>query len=237
MGTEGPASRWAQAQDGADVGELPTPSAKRLQKPSWRDSRLLVGIIVVLLATALGAKVVAAADDRVPMYAAAQTLKPGDRLTTDNLKRVDVQLGDAGAVYLSATAALAPDRFAVRQVPQGELVPMDAIGNQADVSVQPVTVVVDANSATSLRVGSVVDVWVSERDASTTQERYLDAKLSLERVSVGAVPADQSRFGAAASSAAVQVLVPLAKVQAVIAASDKRSRFTLVPVPGSPNGP
>lgn len=236
--TDRPATQQAATgQRGQDVGELPTPTAKRLQKPSWRDTRLLVGVVLVLLATAVGAKVIGAADDRVAMYAAAQTLKPGDRLTTDNLKPVDVQLGDAGAVYLSATAALAPDRFAVRQVPQGELVPMDAIGSQADVSVQPVTIVVDANSATSLRVGSVVDVWVSERDTATTQERYLDAKLSLERVSVGAVPSDQSRFGAAAASAAVQVLVPRARVQAVIAASDKRSRFTLVPVPGSPSGP
>ncbi len=221
------------------MGELATPSAKRLQKPSWRDSRLLIGILLALLATTVGAKVIAAADDRVAMYAAAQTLKPGDRLTADNLKPVDVQLGDAGRVYLSATAALAPDRFAVRQVPQGELVPLDAVGSQADVSVQPVTVVVDARSATSLKGGSVVDVWVSERDTSTTQERYLEAKLALERVSVGALPPDQSRFAAAAAaaSAAVQVLVPREKVQAVIAASDKRSRFTLVPVPGSRSGP
>lgn len=219
------------------MGELAKPMAKRLARPSWRDSRLLIGVLLVLLATTLGAKAVAAADDRVPMYAAAQTLKPGDRLTTDNLKPVDVQLGDAGTVYLSATAGLAPDRFAVRQVPQGELVPLDAVGSQADVTVQPVTVLVDAGAARSLGAGSIVDVWVSERDTSTTQERYLDAKLTLERVSVGAVPSDQGRFGAAASSAAVQVLVPRDKVQAVIAASDKRSRFTLVPVPGSPSGP
>jgi len=218
------------------VAELPRPTAKRLQRPTWRDSRLLVGVVLVLLATTLGAKVIAGADDRVPMYAAVQTLKPGDRLTTDNLKRVDVQLGDATTVYLSAAASLAPDRFVVRQVPGGELVPMDAIGSQDDVSVQPVTVLVDASSATSLRVGSVVDVWVSERDTSTTQERYFEAKLTLERVSVEAVPSDQGRFGGAASSAAVQILVPRAQVQTVIAASDKRSRFTLVPVPGSPGG-
>jgi len=87
------------------VAELPRPTAKRLQRPSWRDSRLLVGVVLVLLATTLGAKVIAGADDRVPMYAAVQTLKPGDRLTTDNLKRVDVQLGDATTVYLSRGAS------------------------------------------------------------------------------------------------------------------------------------
>ena len=218
------------------MGELATPTAKRLQRPSWRDTRLLVGVILALLATALGAKVIASADDTTAMYAAAQTLKPGDRLTVDNLVRVDVQLGDRGPVYLSALTGLAPDRFALREIPRGELVPVGAVGGQSEVGVQPVTISVDANSTTALKVGSVVDVWVSERDLSTTQERYLDAKLTIERVSIGGVPSDQSRFGAAASTAAVQVLVPRAQVQAVIAASDKRSRFTLVPVPGSSSG-
>jgi len=110
------------------MGELPTPTATRLQRPSWRDSRLLVGVILVLLATALGAKVIAGADDTVAMYAAAQTLKPGDRLTVDNLLRVDVQLGDRGAVYLSALTGLAPDRFALREIPRGELVPVGDLG-------------------------------------------------------------------------------------------------------------
>ena len=226
----------AEGPEGDDMGELPTPRAKRLKRPSWRDSRLLVGVIVVLLATAVGAKVIAGADDTVAMYAAAQTLKPGDRLTVDNLVRVDVQLGDRGPVYLSALTGPAPDRFALREIPRGELVPVGAVGGQNEVGVQPVTIAVDANSTTALKVGSVVDVWVSERDLSTTQERYLDARLTLERVSIAAVPSDQSRFGAAASTAAVQVLVPRAQVQAVIAASDKRSRFTLVPVPGSSSG-
>lgn len=96
--------------------ELATPTAKRLQKPSWRDTRLLLGILLVLLATTLGAKVIASADDRVPMYAAAQPLKPGDALSVDNLKRVDVQLGDGVEAYLPAAA---PIRTATRSARSG----------------------------------------------------------------------------------------------------------------------
>ena len=34
--------------------DVPTPKAARLQKPSWRDTRLLVGVLLVLAATVLG---------------------------------------------------------------------------------------------------------------------------------------------------------------------------------------
>ena len=49
--------------------DLPTPTATRLRRPSWRDSRLLVGVLLVLVSTVLGSVVVARADDRVPVYA------------------------------------------------------------------------------------------------------------------------------------------------------------------------
>ena len=52
---------------GTDMAELPRPTAARLRQPAWRDTRLVVGVVLVLLSMAIGAKVVAAADDTVPM--------------------------------------------------------------------------------------------------------------------------------------------------------------------------
>lgn len=213
--------------------ELAEPTAKRLQRPSWRDARLLVGVVLVLLATALGARVIASADDTVPMYAAATAIRPGDRLTSDNLRRVDVQLGDEVGRYLSARSAVSDDAYALRDIPEGELVAVSAVGGHVQVAVQAVTVEVDASSARGLPANAVVDVWVSPRDLQSTQARYLDATLALERVSVSPVTADSGRFGASASTMAVQLRVPRDKVAQVIGAVDKQSRFTLVPVPGS----
>lgn len=215
------------------MAQLAEPTAKRLQRPSWRDARLLVGIVLVLLATALGSKVVASADDTVPMYAASTAIRPGDKLSSDNLHRVDVQLGDQTGRYLSARSAVTDDAYALRDIPEGELVPTSAVGGHTEVSVQPVTVQVDANSARGLAANAVVDVWVSPRDPQSTQERYLDASLALERVSVSPVTADSGRFGAASSTMAVQLRVPRDKVAQVIGAVDKQSRFTLVPVLGA----
>jgi len=189
-------------------------------------------VVLVLLGTVLGARLVAGADDTTPMYATATAIRPGDHLTADNLRRVDVQLGDESARYLTAVSAVPEDTYALRDIPEGELVPASAVGSRSAVSVQPVTVEVDASSARGLPANASVDVWVSPRDTQSTQERYLDATLALQRVSVSPVTQDSGRFGAASSTMAVQLRVPRDKVAEVIAAVDKQSRFTLVPVPG-----
>jgi hypothetical protein len=189
-------------------------------------------VVLVLLGTVLGARLVAGADDTTPMYATATAVRPGDHLTADNLRRVDVHLGDESARYLTAVSAVPEDTYALRDIPEGELVPASAVGSRSAVSVQPVTVEVDASSARGLPANASVDVWVSPRDTQSTQERYLDATLTLQRVSVSPVTQDSGRFGAASSTMAVQLRVPRDKVAEVIAAVDKQSRFTLVPVPG-----
>lgn len=214
------------------MAQLPEPTAKRLQRPSWRDARLLIGVVLVLLGTVLGARLVAGADHTTPMYAAATAIRPGDHLTADNLRRVDIQLGEQSGRYLTAAAAVTEDAYALRDVPEGELVPASAVGSRSAVTVQPVTVEVDASAVRGLPANALVDVWVSPRDTQSTQERYLDATLALQRVSVSPVVQDSGRFGAASASMAVQLRVPRDKVAEVIAAVDKQSRFTLVPVPG-----
>lgn len=213
--------------------DLHAPTAKRLKRPSWRDGRLLVGLLLVLLATTVGAKVIASADDRVPAYVARVALKPGDQLSPDNLTRVDIQLGDGMERYLSAAKGVPADSYTLREVRAGELVPASAVGGKDAVNVQPVTVQVDSLSASALVVGSVVDMYVSERQPGTTQTKYADPQLMLPSVSVSWLPAAGDRFGAGSSTAPVQLLVPLDKVPAVIGALDNEARITLVPVPGS----
>ena len=215
------------------MADLPEPTAQRLQRPSWRNTRLLVGVVLILLGTVLGAKVVASADDTVPMYAASAAIRPGDHLTSPTTCGASTSSSaPSPARYLSARTVVADDSYALRDIPEGELVPVGAVGGRSAVSVQAVTVEVDANSARGLPANATVDVWVSPRDLQSTQERYLDATLALQRVSVTPVTQDSGRFGASSSTMAVQLRVPRDKVAEVIGAVDKQARFTLVPVPG-----
>ena len=216
--------------------ELPVPKAARLRRPGWRDTRLLVGVLLVLGSVALGSLVVAHVDDRTPVYAARGALVPGQRLTARDLSRVDVQLGSELSRYLSATAALAPDRFVLRAVPAGELVPVAAVGGRDAVGVQPLVLTVDAGSAAALQVGSTVDVYVNRVDpaSGSSAAGFVGPELTLEAVSVSSLPRSTGGLGSgSAGDRAVQVMAPTSRIREIIAAVDLGARVTVVPVAGS----
>jgi hypothetical protein len=218
-----------------DMAELPKPTAARLRKPSWRDSRLVVGVVLVLLSMVIGAKVIAAADNTVPMYAAAASLVPGQPVTQGDVKRVDVQLGADRGRYVAADHDIAPDTFALRDVRPGELLPRSALGTRADINLKPVSVPVDGGAATQLAAGSIVDVWVNAKDASSAVAKFGSPVKTLVAAPVVRAPeAGGGGLGAVSGTTAVQIMVPEASVQALIAAIDQGSKITLVPVPGSP---
>ena len=217
------------------MADLPKPTATRLGKPSWRDSRLVIGVVLVLLSMTVGAKAIAAADDTVPMYAAAASLVPGQPVTQRDVRRVDVQLGADRVRYVAADHDIAPDTFALRDVRPGELLPTTALGTRQAGDLKPVSVPVDSGGAGQLAVGSVVDVWVNARDRSSAAERYGKPVKTLEAAPVAHTP-DKSGGGLGATSglSAVQIMVPEASVEGLIAAIDQGAKITLVPLPGSP---
>lgn len=218
-----------------DMAELPKPTAARLRKPSWRDSRLVVGLVLVLLSMAIGAKVIASVNDTVPMYAAAAALVPGQPVGQKDVKRVDVQLGANGGRYVAADHDIAVNTFALRDIRPGELLPRSALGSKSDVNLKPVSVPVDGGGAAQLTAGSIVDVWVNAKDASSSSDKFGNPVKTLQGATVVRTPdTTGGGLGAASGTTAVQVMVPDAGVQALIAAIDQGARITLVPVPGSP---
>ncbi len=216
--------------------ELAKPAAKRLQRPSWRDSRLVVGILLVLVSAALGAKLVGSADDREPVYVAAVDLAAGDEVTSSVLRRVDVQIGDGAAEYLSALGTPQVGSFVLRDVRAGELVPASALGSATEVGVQRVTVPVDAVSASGLVRGTRVDVYVSDTPTGAPSDAKPKAERALESVAVVEVLAGRGGLGSASASS-VQLYVPTTDVPSLVEAIDAEAKITLVPVPGALVGP
>jgi len=214
--------------------DLPTPTASRVRAPSWRDSRLLVGVLLVLLSTVAGSVVVARADDRVPVYATKGEVAPGQRLTEADVVRVDVLLGDGAARYLPADRAIRGDTWSLRALRPGELIPVSGVGSASDVGVQQVALLVDATSAAALSSGSVVDVYVNRPKEGTTVglPTYSGPERVLEAISVVRVAGEDTVLGASAETRAVHVMVPRESVRDVVADVDLGARITLVPVPG-----
>lgn len=142
----------------------PVPPATRAGRAGWRDPRLWVGILIVAVSVVAGARLLAAADDTVAVWAVASDAGPGARLTADDLVAHRVRFGDADDLgrYFAVDDELPSDLRLVRPVSAGELLPRAALGSAgagADTVELPISV--DADQVPpSVGSGSVVDVYL-----------------------------------------------------------------------------
>ena len=113
------ASVGSTARASTGGAALPAPVAPRLRRPSWRDPRLLVGLLLVLSAVVVGARVVSAADETEPYYVAVATLTPGDAVGSADVRVVRARLQDVSPGYLSAASDLPAGMVASRVSPPG----------------------------------------------------------------------------------------------------------------------
>ncbi|MGB7448345.1 MAG: hypothetical protein WA892_04370 [Ornithinimicrobium sp.] len=218
------------------MSSSPSPQAHRLRRPSWADARLVIGVLLVLLSVLAGAWVVRAADDSTGVYAASGPLLPGQQVRDSDLKVVPVHLDEAADAYTDASSKLEPGTYALRPVAEGELIPASALGSARQARDKTVAVPVDPSAAAPLKVGTVVDLWVSRRDPDQTGVRYLDPELLLQGAVVAQVPAATGGLDVGVGRAAVSVIVPASEVGAVISSVDQEARITLVPAPGTGGG-
>lgn len=210
--------------------DLPATAASRLRPPSWKDPRLLIGVLLVVGSVVLGARLVQAADRTEPYFAARHALTPGDRVGPDDVAVVRLTLRQADSTYLSAAADLPEGLVAVRTVGAGELVPRAGVGAADDLDVQPVGVPVEGALPAGLVKGAVVDVWVASPDPDRA-----GAFLPPERLVEGAEVAEVAESGralGAAGGSTVQVLVGPDPLQAVLGALANDAAVALVLAPG-----
>lgn len=138
--------------------------APRLAKPSWKDPRLLIGILMVLASVAGVVALVGSAGRTVPVLVAKQALVVGQTVDADSFRVVQVQLGEVHDQYLDPGEALEENTVVVRMVPKDELVPRSSIGHTDALDRKPVSVSVDEPLPKEVVVGTHVDVWVSLPD-------------------------------------------------------------------------
>ncbi len=213
---------------------LPEPVARRLQRPSWRDGRLIAGLALVLLALIGGASAIGHFDSSVEMLQATRPLVPGQTLAKGDVKAVKVRMDGQHAGYLRAGSAL-PSGQVVRAVRPGELVPSTAIGSGAALRQKTIGLPVGSSQSGVLVTGSVVDVYVSAKQTGATGDTaYDDPQLLVSDVTVSQAPRVATGLAANSADNSVHVLVPDEKVSAVLAAVNKGAKVDLVPTAGSP---
>ena len=182
-----------------EVSDAPSsPPATRHRAVRWRDPRLVVGVMLVTVSGLLGATLLSGADRTVGVWAARDDLAAGRTLSPADLVRREVAFEDDGAAagYVSAERPPPAGTVLTRDVGAGELLPRAAVaGAEAPALVEvPLTVPAESVPAT-VRVGSVVDVWVTPSPDVAADEAAAESTLVFADVSVVAAPRGGGALG------------------------------------------
>jgi hypothetical protein len=200
----------------------------RLKKPSWKDPRLVVGILLVLASMAGVISVLGAADQTTEAYAAREPIAVGEPLTEDKLHRVKVRLGDLEPRYLTPQSGLAKGLVAVQRIGKDQLVPHDSLGEQDLLERKPVAVTIEEVLPAQAVAGSRVDVWVALPDA---RNGFSQPTLLLAGAEIAQLTPGSTALGSARSTV-VMVLVPDSQMPQLLGAQANKAKISVVWNPG-----
>jgi Flp pilus assembly protein CpaB len=201
-----------------------TAAAARLKKPSWRDPRLLVGILLVLASVAGVISLVGAADRTVQVYVAREGIAVGQKLSRDDLSVVKVRLDDVESNYVTVESGLPEGKVAVQRVARNQLLPRESLGDADALDRKPVAVTVEDSLPEQAVPGSRVDVWVSLPDA---QNGFAEPRLLLPGAEIAQVTEGSSALGASKETV-VLVLVNDEQMPKLLGAQANRAKVAVV---------
>lgn len=203
---------------------METVAAQRLVRPSWRDPRLGIGVILVAASVALGTWAVGAASATESVWSASRTLTPGESLA-GNVVAVEVTPALAD-LYLAAS--MEPTGVVDRTVEVGELVPLAAVVDSGEVGLRSIVVPSGSRLAAGVTDGAVVDVWLTPRgrQGEAPGEPFVVVSGAL----VSAVTLEQSAWSAS-EFGSVELLVEDTALQGVISAMADGGALVVVPRP------
>lgn len=212
---------------------LSTPAANRLKRPSLRDPRLLVGLLLVLVSVSAVLALVAGADRTTEVFIAKKDIPVGQRITEDLLERGKVRLDPVQDRYQLAAEGLPPNGFAVQRIPQGELLPKSSIDDAVSVDRNPIAFTLEENLPDGAKVGSRVDVWASRPDSRSGG--FSEPVLLLAGTEISQLENKSGGLGSSRSTS-VYVLVGKQKMPQVLDSLANKAKISVVWNPSGGQG-
>lgn len=158
--------------------------AKRIKPARWRDARLAAGIVMLLAAVLIGARLIGAADRTSPFIAITGDLPAGHVLVATDLEQIPTRLTSASELYIPwSEARKLVGRTLSRGMARHELVPLSAVADKIDPGeLRDVPIVVDGLRAPKLRLGDLVDIYATTKglnreEPSTVEPVVLGAEV------------------------------------------------------------
>lgn len=210
---------------GAGNGALRAPPAQRLRGPTWRNPRLLFGVLLVVASVVSVVVLVTAQDRTVPVYAADRALSTGTAVSTDDLRVINVQLDAVAEHYVSAEDDVPPDAQLGRPVAEGELLPVSALVAGGTEGRQAVTVDVEHSLSGSVETGRLVDVWSASGFSSTEEQGSV--ALIASAAEVADIWESQSAFGVS-GGVTIELLVSPEELPDLLTAQSRGDSVTVL---------
>jgi hypothetical protein len=208
----------------------PRPAARR-RRPAV-DPRLVIGIALVVVSVAGVMGIVGAVDRRVTVYAAATTLTPGDRLSTDDLIARQVAVDGPDGLYLDAGDLDDGSLVVTTVVHRDELVPRSAVGDDEGDRSTTLVLPIAGGVSGSVTAGATVDIWSSAEVAPDADEIAAGAfgppvVLSDEAIVIRVI--ESEGFVSAGEGVSVEVLIPRSRVARLLQAIANGDALAIVP--------
>jgi flagella basal body P-ring formation protein FlgA len=222
------------------------------------DLRLVLGVLLVVGSVAGVWGIVAAADRRVTVYAAASALTPGERIDAGDLVQRSVALDGSDRLYLAAGRIPSGGLVVTQPVAKGELLPTSSVGSTSGVRSTSLVLQLATRVSGAVVPGATIDIWAAaDPDATVTMTPQgagngaagtgtagdgvpsgagpatsLDATAPTVIVSgatVVKVLDDSGGFSVASSGSSVEVLVPRSRVARLLQAIAQKAALAVVP--------
>lgn len=202
--------------------------AARLKRPSWKDPRLLAGVLLVLVSIVGVVFLVGSADRTTEVYAARDGIAVGERLTPENVVRAKVRLGDAEQQYITVEDGLPQDVVAMQRIGKDQLVPRASLGEVDRLDRKPVALTIDQTLPAQAVAGARVDVWVAQPDA---KNGFSEPKLLLPGAEITEVATGSTALGSSKTTV-LMVLVEDKQMPALLGAQANEAKISVVWNPG-----
>ena len=200
----------------------------RLKRPSWKDPRLLVGVLLILASVVGVISLLGSADKTTEVFVAREAIAVGEKLTPDNVSRVKVRLGEVESHYITAESGMPDGVVAVQRIGKDQLLPRESLGAVDLLDRKPVAVTVQEALPEQAVAGTRVDVWVSMPDA---RNGFAQPKLLLPGAEIAEVSPGSTALGSSKSTV-LMVLVGDEHMASLLGAQANEAKISVVWNPG-----
>ncbi len=218
------------------------------------DLRLVLGVVLVVGSVAGVYGIVAAADRRVTVYAAAAALTPGERIDAGDLVQRSVALDGSDRLYLAAGDIPSGGLVVTQPIAKGELLPTSSVGSSWGVRSTSLVLQLATRVSGAVVPGATIDIWAAADPdavgATTTPEASgapgvpgdgatdpasapsagtTAPMVIVSGATVVKVLDDSGGFSVASAGSSVEVLVPRSRVARLLQAIAQKAALAVVP--------